>query len=133
MIRVFWGKVRKGKSRGKALGFPTANIALHQKIPEGIYISKIKLSSRWMPSLTFIGAAKTFGEKKIQAEAYILFSFPGETWEARLGNLRGKWISIKLLKKLRDNKKFASVKELITQMKEDAKLAKTFFQTNPKV
>jgi FAD synthase len=33
---LFWGKVKKGKERGKSLGFPTANIALYKNIPEGV-------------------------------------------------------------------------------------------------
>ena len=40
---ILRGKVKKGKSRGKFLGFPTANINLHKKIPEGIYASIVKL------------------------------------------------------------------------------------------
>ncbi len=121
-LYTIWGKVKKGKQRGKTLGFPTANIALHKKIPEGIYTSAINVENKEYQAVTFIGAAKTFGEKDILAESYIL-DFQK--------NIYGKWLSIKLLKKLRDNRKFASQEELITQMKNDVLSARQFFEENP--
>jgi len=115
---LFWGKVKKGKGRGKDLGFPTANIALHKEISEGVYVSQTKVKGTWHPSLTFIGAAKTFGEKEVQAETYLL-SFNTSIY--------GNTISIKLLKKLRGNKKFSTGSELVKQMKEDEKEARKYF------
>ncbi len=114
----FWGKVKKYNQRGKELGFPTANINLQKNIPEGIYISKSKIGGHQYPSLTFIGRAKTFNEKKFQAETYIL-NFNEDIYD--------KWISIELLKKIRENKKFNSAKDLITQMKKDEEVAKIYF------
>ena len=70
----FWGKVRKHQSRGKKLGFPTANLNLRKQIPEGIYISKTKVGRFLYFSLTFIGTAKTFNEKKIPCRN-LYFSF----------------------------------------------------------
>lgn len=121
MIARFWGKVKKGKGRGKDLGYPTANINLHKKIPEGVYLSFVKINKNQFPSLTFIGTAKTFNETKYQAESYLLdFN----------GNLYGKFVSIKLLKKIRGNFKFKSVKSLILQIKKDESLAKKYFTNN---
>lgn len=115
----FWGKVRKYNQRGRKLGFPTANINLTKKIPEGIYISKTKVNGKIHGSVTFIGAAKTFNEKKFHAETYILdFN----------QNIYGKWISIELIKKIRDNKKFNSAQVLIEQMKKDEKETRKYFQ-----
>lgn len=114
----FWGKVRAHNQRGKKLGFPTANVNLSKNIPEGIYVSRTKIDETYYSSLTFIGAAKTFDEKKFQAETYILnFS----------SNLYDKWITVELLKKIRENKKFKSAKKLVEQMKEDEKRARDFF------
>lgn len=114
----FWGKVRTHSKRGRKLGFPTANINLRKNIPEGVYISKTRMQDKQYSSLTFIGTAKTFGEKKFHAEAYIL-NFKG--------NIYDKWISIELLEKIRGNKKFNSAKELITQMKKDKEKAINYF------
>lgn len=114
----FWGKVGIRNKRGKTLGFPTANINLYKKIPEGIYISITKIKSIKFPSLTFIGVAKTFNEKKFHAETYIL-NFNQ--------NIYDKWISVELLKKIRGNQKFKSVDNLIKQMKKDEKKARRYF------
>lgn len=114
----FWGKVRKHNQRGRKLGFPTANINLSKKIPEGIYISKTRIGKDLFQSLSFIGIAKTFGEKRFCAETYIL-NFEKDIY--------GKWISVSLLKKIRDNKRFTSVEELVTRMKTDEQEAKKYF------
>ncbi len=117
----FWGKVKKGKGRGKELGFPTANINLHKIIPEGVYISSTKTGDRIFNSLTFIGNAKTFNENVYQAESYLLdFS----------GNLYGKYISIKLIKKIRENLKFTSSKSLIRRMTIDKKMLECILLTH---
>ncbi len=114
----FWGKVRTHNKRGKSLGFPTVNINLAKKIPEGIYISKTRFDGKEHKSITFIGIAKTFNEKKFHSETYIL-DFNKQIY--------GKWISVKLLKKIRNNKKFSSVNELVKQMKKDEADARKYF------
>lgn len=114
----FWGKVRTHNKRGKDLGFPTANINLHKTIPEGIYLSMTRIGKSIYPGLTFIGVAKTFNETGFHAETYILdFS----------KNIYGKWISVELIKRIRQNKKFSSSKDLIAQMKKDEIEARKYF------
>ncbi len=120
-MKLIHGKVKKGEARGRALGFPTANINLSEKIEEGIYVSYALLSNKKLPSLTFIGAAVTFGEEKIQAETYI-FEFDEDIY--------GKELRVELLKKIRDNQKFKSKEELIAQMEEDKKVALEYFTKN---
>jgi len=115
------GKVKKGNSRGKALGYPTANINLFKNIDQGIYISKTKVNGKEYNSLTFIGNATTFNETKIKAETYIL-NFNS--------NIYGKFIYIELIKKIRGNVKFKSEKELVDQMDKDLKVAKDYFTKN---
>lgn len=117
-LYIFWGKVITGKKRGAGLGFPTANVRLHRKIPEGIYASEVRVDRKKYHAATFVGSAKTFGEKEYKAESFLLdFS----------GNLYGKWIIIRIYKKIRDNKKFNSEKELIEQMKNDILRTREFF------
>lgn len=115
------GVVVRGENRGKELGFPTANISLDGKFDEGIYVSYSYIDGEKLPSLTFIGAAVTFGEEKIQAETYILDYSK---------SLYGSQMEIELLEKIRDNKKFDSKEELIKQMKEDRKMAFEYFKKN---
>lgn len=114
----FWGKVKTHNKRGKDLGFPTANVSLRKNIPEGIYVSKAKVDGKEYRSLTFIGVAKTFNEKKFHTETYILdFS----------KNIYGKWISVNLIKRIRQNKKFSSASDLVRQMKKDELAARRYF------
>lgn len=115
VIFSIWGKVRRGKDRGKKLGLPTANIKLHKNIPEGIYVSTTKIGASEFPSVTFIGAAKTFNEKDVKAETFI-FNFDQ--------NLYGEWVRIRLYKKIRGNKKFDSIEALKAQMKKDIQEAR---------
>lgn len=119
---VLRGKVRAGAKRGKQLGFPTANIRLHKKIPEGIYASFVTINRRKHKAATFIGSPKTFHEKDYKAEGYI-FNFNENLYE--------KWITIELFKKIRPNKKFGSQEELIIQMKDDVKKILNYFNSKP--
>lgn len=117
-MHKLWGKVRQHNQRGRELGFPTANVNLTQDIPEGIYISQTKIKHKKYPSLTFIGPAKTFNEKEVHAETYLLdFS----------QNIYNQWISIELFTKIRNNQKFASAKDLINQMRQDEQKARKYF------
>lgn len=116
---LFFGKVIRGKNRGKNLGFPTANIALHKDIPDGIYLSHVSLEKTLYPALTFIGSAKTFGETDKKAEVYFLNLNK---------NLYEKRITIRIIKKIRGNEKFNSEKELVLRMEQDKKEALEYFQ-----
>lgn len=120
-IGIFWGKVIRGKKRGKSLGFPTANVKLHRNFADGIYISLATVDKRSYPALTFIGAAKTFGERDVKAETY-LFLFEE--------NIYGKRISVRLLKKIRANQSFKSERDLIIQMNKDKQKALEYFKTS---
>ena len=130
-VRIIEGTVVKGSGRGKALGFPTANLKAKTNLPEGIYIAITRTHSHilknvrmsrtgegGLPSLVFIGPARTFGETKGEVEVYIL-DFEG--------NLYGEKINVELLRKIRDNIRFSSAKDLIGQMNEDQKVARKFF------
>ncbi len=120
-MTTFWGKVRFGNKRGKDLGFPTANISLHKALPEGIYLSVVSVQKKKHNALTFIGKAETFNESDYKAETYIL-NFNLDIYHL--------WITITLLKKIRENKKFNSVDALIVQMRKDKKEAEEYFNTH---
>ncbi len=114
------GIIRQGRQRGRDLGYPTANMRLHQlDITDGIYISRFKIKrSDWLPSLTFIGPAKTFHEQVAQVETFIL------DWS---GDLYGQWGTVHLIKKIRENKKFTTVNALIKAIEQDVNQARRFF------
>ena len=112
------GKVQVGNKRGKLLGFPTANLRNTKIIEEGVYISSVRVSGKLYEALTFVGAPKTFKVNEVRVEAYI-FDFNKDIY--------GKWLSIFLIKKIRNNIKFNYKDELINQMKSDETIARNFF------
>ena len=112
------GVVKKGSSRGKMLGFPTANIELLQQIPEGIYAGEVSFKNINYKAAVFVGSAKTFSENEYKLEAYLL-DFKG--------SLYGEVLRVVLYEKLRDNKKFKNAHELTVQMKKDVLNVSSFF------
>lgn len=120
-IHKIQGVVVEGDKRGKKLGFPTANVLLHKKIPEGIYAASVIINGKQYRAASFIGSAKTFQKTDVRLESF-LFNFDQD--------LYGKHICVSLHKKIRDNKYFDSVEDLIEQMKKDVSDIKAFFQEN---
>lgn len=118
VLTTIHGTVKEGNKRGKALGFPTANVTFEAEIPQGIYISELVLNAIPYPAVTFIGNAKTFDEKEVLSETYIL-DFNQD--------LYGKTVQVCLFKKIRENMKFESVEKLIAQMAQDEKVAREYF------
>lgn len=116
------GKVIQGKSRGKHLGFPTANIqSKNEIIPEGVFISNTIIDGTVHASLTNVGQCPTFGQEEKNVESYIL-NFGKD--------LYGKKIRTRFLRKIREEKKFSSPRELANQIQKDITLAKDYFQTD---
>ena len=109
---VLSGIVKKGRQKGKALGFPTANISLNKKIPQGIYVSLTNYNGTIYPSLSYIGNEQVL-------ETYILdFN----------ENLYGKKITVELRNQLRNSQRFDSTADLTAAIKEDEKKARKYFK-----
>ncbi|MFV0305789.1 MAG: bifunctional riboflavin kinase/FAD synthetase [Moheibacter sp.] len=116
------GKVVHGDKLGRTLGFPTANLEVekYKLIPEnGVYIVKVHFQNKIHKGLLSIGTRPTVtnsNEKRV--EVYIL-DFEQDIYD--------EIISIEILKKIRDDKKFNSVDELVQQMERDKKELLTQF------
>lgn len=118
---IISGFVQKHKGRGKQLGYPTANISLtKQNIPNGAYLGVTTHKNKTYPSLIFIGAAVTFGEKHRQCEVYLL--------NYTDNNLYGEKLEVKTIHKIRENKSFPTVQDLIHQIQKDEAYARHYFQ-----
>jgi riboflavin kinase/FMN adenylyltransferase len=118
----FTGIPFKEKGEGEKLGFPTVNLRVNgdKLLPKGVYISLISQGGRIYPSLTNIGIRSTFDRgNKIVPETHIL-NFKGE-W----GKLQTK---VMLLKKMRNEKKFASAEVLKVQISKNVSAAGRFFK-----
>jgi len=112
------GKVIKGKGRGRALGYPTANLFVPQEklIPaRGVYAVWAYLSNQRYKGALNIGFNPTFEEKEISIEVHLLnFSSSEDLYE--------KYLRIEFIKYIRPEKKFSSIDELRKQIKEDCQL-----------
>jgi riboflavin kinase / FMN adenylyltransferase len=118
------GTIVKGRGRGKKLQFPTANLEAanqNKMIPgNGIYAAKIKFEGDELDSAVSIGIRPTFDENDRTIEAFI-FDFDADIY--------GKDLTIQFIKKLREEEKFPSSKDLIKQMNIDVKNAKHVLST----
>lgn len=111
------GTVVKGTSRGKILGFPTANLkTINELIPKnGVYATLTLLGGINYPSVTNIGIKPTFGKNNLGIETHIL-NFDKTVY--------GKKIRLYFIKHLRDEKKFSNTNRLAMQIKKDIVNAK---------
>ena len=117
------GRVVHGAKRGRALGFPTANVRLARgKAPlKGIFAVRCHgVATRGLEGVASLGlnpAVQVGGPATLEA---FLFDFSGE--------LYGRRLSIEFLKKLRDEAHFASLAELAAQIGRDCDAAREFFR-----
>jgi riboflavin kinase/FMN adenylyltransferase len=113
------GTVIKGQSRGKIIGFPTANILSPNEIfPEGVFLTEVNFGGNRRPALTNIGRCPTFKQKETNVESHIIdFS----------GDLYSQTLSIQFYKKLRDERIFGTAEQLSAQIAKDLIAAKEFF------
>jgi len=112
------GSVVEGDHRGRALGYPTANLAfdyLPAMPPRGIYTGRVAVRERGVrpghPSLVSIGVRPTFHEGgEVLVEVHLL-DYDGD--------LYGALLELDLLDRLRDERRFDGADALIAQMHED--------------
>ena len=109
------GIVVSGEQRGNLLGFPTVNLEPETDLiipARGVYAVKIEMEEGSYWGVANIGVKPTFHaqKNKVNLEAHILDYY---------GNLYHRWIKLIFLKRLREEKKFSSPEELITQIQRD--------------
>lgn len=117
------GTVVKGASLGKSLGFPTANIALHDHMKifpkEGIYAVKVRLENTTYKAMLYIGKRPTFNGKEQTIEVNI-FDFSK--------NIYNQEISIQYIAHIRDDIRFTTADALIHQLKKDKEAAEKILE-----
>jgi riboflavin kinase/FMN adenylyltransferase len=108
------GPVAFGAGRGHDLGFPTANVAVapgKMLPPDGVYAITGRHDGRDYPGLVSIGTNPTFDGRERTVEAWLLdFN----------GSLYGEELILRDFRFLREQKRFASVDELLDQIRADA-------------
>ncbi len=110
------GIVTKGRQRGNEIGFPTANLEVEKEyiLPEcGVYGGKAIIEGKSYSCMINIGHNPTFNYKEeISIEAH-LFDFHGELYQKKM--------RLEFNFKIREEKKFKGIDELIRQLEEDKK------------
>jgi riboflavin kinase/FMN adenylyltransferase len=112
------GPVAHGDKRGRALGFPTANLVPDPALvypAHGVYACRaaVELDGEWRswPAATNVGVRPTFVTGRgLLVEAYLL-GFEGD--------LYGRELRLGFVERLRGELRFESVEELIEQMRRD--------------
>ncbi len=113
------GKVVKGRERGGSqLGFPTANIKLHDELcPKmGVYAVMVECVAGKFKGVANIGYSPTFDDHIFTIEVHIL-DFSEDIYNTR--------IRVNMIRRLRDEKKFSGIDELSNQIKTDIEKART--------
>jgi len=115
------GPVVRGEERGKAIGFPTANIAVARDLalPKlGVYVSRAYLGEMSYQSVTNVGERPTFGQSRPTIETHLL-DFDGDCYEREL--------RIELLQRVRDERRFDGIEALVAQIGRDVQAARDHF------
>jgi len=118
------GAVRRGDGRGRLLSFPTANLLLDPKrvVPaNGVYVARARIGSQSLPGVANIGTRPSFGDNERNLEVHLLdFS----------GDLYGHRLRVEFLERLRPERRFKNVDDLVAQMQRDAAAARAFLAAN---
>ncbi|MGD9823285.1 bifunctional riboflavin kinase/FAD synthetase [Desulfobacter sp.] len=112
------GKVITGRKRGGSqLGFPTANIKLHDELcPKfGVYAVTVETIHGKFKGVANIGFSPTFGDHIFTIEVHIL-DFKENIYDSR--------IRVNMVKRLRDEIKFSSIAQLSDQIRKDIETVK---------
>lgn len=111
------GRVVHGDHRGRQLGFPTANLELEGELvpAHGVYASVVGLEDgRRLPAVTNIGTRPTFGAG-VAIETHVL-DFDQDLYGAR--------IAVSLVARIREERRFGGLTELVAQIGRDVEEAR---------
>lgn len=112
------GVVVPGDQRGRALGYPTANLEVPAGLAvpgKGVYAAVARDGAERHAAAVNIGVSPTFTDPRdrppIRVEAFLI-DYAGP-------DLYGRTLRLEFLGRLRDEQRFASVDELVAQMGRD--------------
>jgi riboflavin kinase/FMN adenylyltransferase len=129
-LGYYWtvmGEVIQGDQRGRTIGFPTINMALEPGAEpyRGIYAmrvrdSEVKGSKPWMGA-GYFGDRPTFNSEHTYLEVYLL-DFAGD--------LYGRMLMVEVVELIRPDRRFATIGELTSQMREDCARAQALLEAD---
>jgi riboflavin kinase/FMN adenylyltransferase len=116
---VLEGTVEHGSKRGHDLGFPTANLAVHDHmiLPKlGVYVGWMAWRGKRYPAVVNVGVNPTFGDRDSPIVEAFIIDFDQD--------LYGETIEIEFTHRLRDELRFTNVDDLVRQMHQDVEQAR---------
>lgn len=116
------GYVMHGRKKGRTIGFPTLNVSVEKSkiLPiDGVYIGVSVIQEKNYVSTINIGHNPTINTVTQKSIESFVHNYDQDTY--------GQKVTLKLLKRIRDEEKFNSVDELITQMNKDIIATETYF------
>ena len=119
------GEVIHGEKRGRKIGFPTANLDVwnEQIIPaNGVYAGWVTLGEEVFKAVTNVGVRPTFEGDEVTVETHLL-DFDRDIY--------GEMLEVTFETRLRAEKKFNGIDELIAQIQSDAESARAYLEANP--
>lgn len=112
------GRVIAGEKLGRTLGYPTANVDLKRRLSPVLGIFAVRVSGlgpKPVDGVASVGTRPTFDGSKPLLEVH-LFEFDK--------NIYGRFIHVDFIARLRDERKFDDVEELVEQMHRDSDAAR---------
>ncbi len=108
------GMVVRGDGLGRGMGIPTANLAVTDLVlpPDGVYAAEVLLEGQAHPAVLNLGCRPTLRQPT-----------PSRQFEAHLldfeGDLYGRELEVVFRQRLRDERRFADLAELKSQIRRD--------------
>lgn len=112
------GRVIAGSQLGRELGFRTANIRLHRRVPPLAGIFAVRAGGSGLvrhPGVASVGTRPTVGGTEWLLEVH-LFDYDGE--------LYGERLDVDFIARLRDERRFPDLGAMAAQMRDDASRAR---------
>jgi riboflavin kinase/FMN adenylyltransferase len=110
------GRVVRGDGRGKAIGFPTANIDPEGEIlpPRGVYQAVAEIRGQRYAAVANIGLRPTFGPSAAPPAPLLEVHVPGVAFD-----FYDERIEVEFVRRLRDERTFPSREALLAQIRAD--------------
>ena len=127
------GVVQRGDSRGRELGFPTANVptSSNAAVPaDGVYAGSLRVLDQAdpddiddpMPAAISVGVNPTFaGERNRRVEAYVIDGAGADGGDL---DLYDREVEVVFVQRLRGTLRFESVDDLVAAMRDDVDRAR---------
>ena len=107
-----YGVVVAGNRLGRTLGFPTANMSLYEPLKlvpsDGVYLVRVETAGKQRYGMCNIGVKPTVGTTNSRTIETNIFNFDEEIY--------GLPIRLTFLRKIRDERRFADLRELSIQL-----------------